>query len=220
MYNQLGQVPAPPAAPGAGAMVPGPGPGMVFVPGLGMQKITDWTEGILYDTEQLPVAIATGQTFTFFRNMAIAGVPKTRLQTNMDTPSQMPSGWRGIVYGMHVMCQPGTVHADVQAIMANGYAQFITGGTKREKEGPLWSWPSPFGLTGLVSQDGLAVASEISDMNNGVPSPAAIGRMQIPIDLIDELTFEGQVTFHVATALTAPVMLYFVLRAFINKPVR
>jgi hypothetical protein len=212
--NQFGQV-----APG-GAIVPGAEPGTVFVPGLGMQRITDWSVGIVYDMEQLPIAIAAGQQFQFFRNLAIAGVPKTLVQTNMVTPSQLPSGHRAIVYGIHIMCALNTVHDDVKAVMNGGYFAFVTGNTKTEAQGPVWAFPSPFGLTGYADQDGLAVPREISTINNGVPSPASIGKLEIPIDLVNELTFQGTLTFFAATVLTVAVNLYVVLRAYIQTPVR
>jgi len=204
----------------AGAIVPGAEPGTIFVPGVGMQRLTDWREGIIYDTEQLPVNIAAGQQFQVFRNLAIAGVNKTLLQTNIVTPSQLPSGHRAIVYGIHVHCGLQTVHDDVKTIMANGYFEFVTGNTKTESQGPLWFFQSPFGLTGYVSQDGLAAPRELSTINNGIPSPAGIGKMSIPIDLINELTFQGTVTFFGAQVLTAITNLYVTLRAYIQTPVR
>lgn len=219
-YNPyLGQpVPGVPGQPAAA--IPGPEPGMIFIPGMGMQQITDWKETIIYDAEQLPINIATGQTFTFFRNLAIAGVPKGRLWQNIITPSQLPAGQRAIVYGVHFMCQPGTPADDVQAIMGGGYAEFRTGVTKVEKEGPLWSFPSPFGLTGYLSQDGLAVPSEKSNINNGVPAPASIGSLKIPIDITNELTFQAILVFDNAVVLTAVQMVYCVLRCFLQTPVR
>lgn len=205
---------------GAGNIMPGSEPGTIYVPGVGMQRITDWREDIIYDAEQLPINIAAGQQFVFFRNLAIAGVPKTPLQTNMVTPSQLPQGHRAIVYGIHFMTMPNVVHDDVQAIMANGYAEFITGDQKREKRGPIWSFPSPYGLTGYIAMDGLVAPREVSTINNGVPSPASIGKMSIPIDLTNELTFQCSVIFYNAVVLTAVSMLYCVLRAYIQTPVR
>ncbi len=199
---------------------PGAEPGTIFIPGVGWQRMTDWTEQILYDAEQLPVVIAAGQTINFFRNLQIAGVPKTKLQTNMIAPSQMPSGWRGIIYGMHIMTAIGTGHDDAQRIYGNAWADFTTGNQKLEKEGPLWAWPSPYGLTGLVSMGGLAAPREVAEINNGVPSPAAMGKMELTIDIVNELTFQGRVIFENAVTLDATVMLYFVLRAFIQKPIR
>lgn len=219
-YPNFGQPQAPAIAPEGEAVIPGPTPGTIWIPRIGLQKISDWTEGITYDAEQLPVIIATGQIFTFFRNPAIAGVPKGKLFTNMTTFNQLPSGWRMIVSGIHIMCMPGTVHDDAQAIIGRGYADFVTSAQKIEKEGPVWSFPSPFGVTGLVSMDGLAGPREVADINNGVPSPAAIGRMSVPVDLIDELTFEGHIRFDLPTNLTAAVMVYMILSGWINKPVR
>lgn len=203
-----------------GGIVPGPTPGTIFVPGMGMQSITDWREDIIYDMETLPVAIANGSSFNFFRNLAIAGVPKTKLQTNMVTPSQLPSGQRAIVYGVHFLTQLGIGHDDVLRVYSNTYGVFVTGNTKNEKEGPLWAFAAPFGLTGYIAIDGNAAPREASTINNGVPSPASIGKLDIPIDLVDELTFQARVEFHAAVTLDAPVNLYCVLRAYIQVPVR
>jgi hypothetical protein len=208
-----------PAAPG-GAVVPGQEPGTIFIPGLGMQRITDWRDAIIYDMETLPAAIATGQQFQFFRNLAIAGVPKTLLQTNIVTPSALPSGHRAIICGIHIDCALNTVHDDVKAIMNAGYFEFITGNQKLEANGPVWSFPSPYGLNGYVSQDGLAAPRELSTINNGVPSMAAVGKMSIPIDLVNQLTFQGTLTFFQAVALTVPVNLYVTLRGWLQTPVR
>jgi len=205
---------------GQGAIVPGSQPGTIFVPGVGMQRITDWRVGIIYDVEQLPINIAAGQEFQFFRNLAIAGVNKTLVQTNIVTPSQLPSGHRAIVYGIHIHCGFNTVHDDVKAIMNGGYYEFVTGNTKTEAQGPIWSFPSPYGLTGYVSQDGLAAPRELSTINNGIPSPAGLGKLDIPIDLIDELTFQGTLRFYAAQVLTAVCNVYCVLRCYIQTPVR
>jgi len=203
-----------------GAIVPGAAPGTIFVPGVGMQRITDWRVGIIYDLEQLPLNIAAGQEFRFFRNLAIAGVDKTMVQTNIVTPSQLPSGHRAIVYGIHLMCGLNTVHDDVKTVLSTGYFEFVTGNTKTEAQGPIWNFPSPYGLSGYVSQDGLAIPRELSTINNGIPSPSSIGKLEIPIDLINELTFQGTLRFYAAQVLTAITDVYVILRAYIQTPVR
>lgn len=203
-----------------GAIVPGAEPGTIWVPGVGMQRITDWRVGIIYDLEQLPLVIAAGQEFRFFRNLAIAGVDKTLVQTNIVTPSQLPSGHRAIVYGIHLMCGLNTVHDDVKTIMSTGYFELVTGNTKTEAQGPVWNFPCPYGLSGYVSQDGLALPRELSTINNGIPSPSSIGKLEIPIDLINELTFQGTLRFYAAQNLTAITNVYVILRAYIQTPVR
>ncbi len=205
---------------GRGGIVPGPKPGTIFIPGMGMQMITDWREDNIYDMETLPAAIPAGTTFTFFRNLAIAGVPKTLLQTNMVTPSQLPSGQRAIVYGIHFMNALGTGHDDALRVYGNSYGVFITGNTKNEKEGPLWMFPCPYGLTGYIAMDGNAAVREAVTINNGVPSPASIGALQVTVDLVDELTFQATVRFDNAVTLDVPVNLYCILRAYIQVPVR
>jgi hypothetical protein len=200
--------------------MPGSEAGTIFVPGVGPLRITDWRQDIIYDVEVLPVAIPAGQTYIFFRNLAIAGVPKTRLQTNMVTPSQLPSGHRAIVYGIHFLPMPNSDYRDSQTVIANGYAEFVTGDTKREKSGPLFAFPSPFGITGHTAIDGAGAYTEISNFNNGVPSEAAQGKLSIPIDLTNEMTFQCNLTFFNAVALGAALTMYCYLRAYIQTPVR
>ena len=211
MQNQLGQ---------AGGIMPGSEAGTIFVPGVGPLRITDWRQDLIYDMEVLPVAIAAGQQFVFFRNLAIAGVPKTRLETNMVTPSQLPSGHRAIVYGIHFLPRPNSDIRDTQAVIANGYLEFVTGDTKREKMGPLWHFPSPYGITGHTAIDGAGAYTEIGHINNGVPSEAAQGKMAIPIDLTNEMTFQANLVFFNSVALGAVLNAYIYLRAYIQTPVR
>ena len=212
--QQLGQ------AGGAGGIMPGSEAGTIFVPGVGPLRITDWRQDLIWDMEVIPMVIAAGQQIVFFRNLQIAGVPKTRLQTSMVTPSQMPSGHRAIVYGIHFLPMPNSDYRDCQTVIANGYAEFITGDTKREKSGPLWSFPSPFGNTGNMGIDGAGAYTELTNFNNGVPSEAAQGKLAIPIDLTNEMTFQCNLTFFNAINLGAVLSMYCYLRAYIQTPVR
>ena len=230
--GSLGQAPPPPppgAAPGAG-VVPGPLPGTIYVPGIGMQEIKDWTDTIVYDTENIVTPVPAGVTYRFFRNLnfpaPIAG-PKQLRYTNMVSPQQLPNQWRAIVYGIHfaVVCEETgvagvfTTPDDVQRIMTMGYAEFITGNQKIEKEGPLTTYPSPFGLTGVIATTGPA-AREWSYINNGQAAVGALPPSKIIVDLINELTFFATVQFETAMVLDANTMLMCILRAFVSKPVR
>lgn len=201
-------------------IVPGPEPGTIMIPGLGMQKLTDWREDTIYDTELMPVTIQSGQTFTFFRNLAIAGVPKTRWHTNMVTPSQLPSGHMAIIYGIHFRVELEADPYDAQVIYNNAYIEFVTGDTKREKSGPMVQFPSPYGMSGSVSLDGNAAPVFYNIVNNGIPSPTSIGKLHIPITLTNELTFWASVIFYNACTLSAVSFLHCELRAYINTPVR
>lgn len=203
-----------------GSVTPGPAAGTIFVPGQGIVSITDWREDNIYDAELLPVNIPAGATYTFFRNLAIAGVPKSPLITNMITPSQLPSGHRAVVFGMHIQPALDAIAEDARTIALAGYAQFTTGDTKRERQGPVWSWPSPYGLTGIVTADGAGAPYVFASVNNGIPSPVSTGKMQIPVDLNQEITFQATIAFPAGATLTAATMVYFILRAFINTPVR
>lgn len=199
---------------------PGPTPGSIWIPGVEeLQNVVNWTEDVIYDCEQLPAAIAAGQTFNFFRNQNIAGVPKTLSQWNMQTQNQLPSRWRAVVHGIHIHPQNGAPADDIRALMQRGYFRLVTGGQKIQREGPLWTFPSCFGQTGVWGSDGALAPREVAFINNGVPSPAAMGKMALPINLFDEETFQGVMQFDAPTALTAAMFVYVVLRAYVMKPV-
>lgn len=201
-------------------ITPGPQSGEIWVPGIReLQRVTDWTEGIIYDSMLLPATITAGQTISFFQSLMIAGIPKTNSQSNMQTPSQLPSRWRMVVNGIHIQPAIGTPVDDILALFESGYFRFQTGGAKTEKEGPLWTFPSPYGITGIHSIDGHAAPREVSMINNGVPSPAAMGLMQLPIDLADEQIFVGEMSWDALTTLTAAMMVWVILRGYIQKPV-
>lgn len=199
---------------------PGPEPGTIYVPGQGMQKITDWRTDIIYDAELLPTTIAAGQQFIFFRNLAIAGVPKTRRETNIITPSQLPYGNRAVIYGIHFHPIFNAFPDDAIALLSNGYVELVTGDTKREAAGPIWRFPSPYGITGFAGLDGGGAPMVLSAINNGVPSASAIGKMEIPVELPSLMTFQATLTFFTAQTLFQTTLMYCVLRAYINTIVR
>lgn len=202
------------------AISPGPEAGTIIVPGQGIVKLTDWRQDNIYDCELLPATLTAGRTITFFRNMEIAGVPKTPLETNIITPSQLPSGHKAVIYGMHIQPALDATAENARTIIAGGYAEFITGETKRERQGPLWMWGSPYGLTGIKSNDGALAPYTFDSINNGVPSPASQIKMDIPLELTNELTFRATIQFPSGATLSTPTRVYFILRAYINTPVR
>lgn len=203
-------------------VVAGETPGTIYIPGVGWQKVTDWTDTVIYDSEIIPAgAIPAGTVYNFFRNLNFTATlaRKSELYTTMTTPNQMAKDWRAIVYNISFQCKPGSWADDVQAIIGGGYSRFITGNQKIEREGALWMFPSPFGISGFISQDGLGVASEKSALNNGAASAEGVGKQMI-VDLVDQMTFEASVRFDDAITLANMTYLYCVLRAYINKPVR
>lgn len=216
--------------PGPGGITPGPQPGQIVVPSVGLVEISDWTEGPIYDTELLVTPVGAGTTINFFRNLAFAppaGIKDVRY-TNMTTPSQLPSGWRAIVYqvGFRVLLNEVVIGAgafttpeDVQRVLTEGVAEFITGNQKVEKEGPLTLFPCPFGLAGPVAFATPAL-HEWSAINNGVAALSAVPPMNIVIDLTNELTFTAGVSFPGGLILDNNVFLQCVLMAWIRRPVR
>lgn len=218
------------STPGPGGIMAGPQPGQIYVPGIGMVEVKDWTEGPIYDTEQLVTPVGAGQTINFFRNLAFAPplAAKDVRYTNMTTPSQLPSGWRAVVYGVgfRVLHNENVVGAgvfptpeDVTRVLTEGVAQFITGNQKVEKEGPLTLFPCPFGISGPIEFAGPAL-HEVSALSNGTPALGAVPKMSIVIDLTNELTFGAEVTFPGGLILDANVFLQCILMAWISRPVR
>lgn len=225
MSMNYGQLPIPGA--GAGGISPGPMPGQIYVPGAGLVEVKDWTQEPVYDTELLVTPIAAGTTYTFFRNLNIAAVPKDARYTNMVTTQQLPSGWRAIVHGVHFKVLPmevagagiPTTPEDMQRITYQGVVEFVTGNSKIERQGPMDMFPDPYGLSGPMAFAG-GVLHEFSNLSNGVPSLGAMQKDDIVIDLTNELTFFATATFPGGLVLDNNCFLRCTLRAFVSKPVR
>ena len=211
-------------------MIPGERPGWVYITAI--KRWVDmrvWTQEPIYDTEVVTTPIAAGDEYIFFRNAAFpTGIRKDLRHTNMVSQQQLPSGWKATVYLMSVRIQfietaagSGlfTTPEDAMRLMYQGVARFRTGAQRDEKEAPLLFWPSPLGLTGAIERTGPAF-STFGAVNNGVPSLAATVPMELPIDLSEELTFEGRVRFPGGLLLDNDTQIQFVLHTFMSKPLR
>jgi len=225
-YNTFGQDVPFPSAPGSAT--PGPMPGQLRLTDGSIIEVKDISDRPIFDTELILDPIVAGTDYFFFRNIAWPnGLRKDFRFTNMTIPNQLPSGWKARVYGVHLYVIPIldtagvitlTTPEDVQRITYNAFCQFLTSSDKVEIEGTMEMFPSPYGLTGMGMFAGAAL-HEVSQINNGVPSPGALGPMKPTIDLVNEMIFGMRVVFPGACNLDNPCMLKCVLRTWTAKPV-
>lgn len=225
-YSPIGMPPESVESP----MIPGARPGWVFIKAI--NKWVDmkvWTQEPIYDTEVVTTPIAAGDEYIFFRNPAFpTGIRKDMRHTNMVSQQQLPSGWQATIYLMSIRIQfietaanSGlfTTPEDAMRLFYQGVGRFRTGAQRDEKEAPLLFWPSPLGLTGVIERTGPAF-STFGAVNNGVPSLSATVPLELPIDLSEELTFEGRIRFPGGLILDNDTQIQFVLHTFMSKPLR
>ena len=65
-----------------------------------------------------------------------------------------------------------------------------------------------------------AAASTFGTVNNGVPSIAAVVPLELPIELSNELTFEGRIRFPGGLTLDLDTQIQFTLHTYMSKPLR
>lgn len=225
----FGQEPMPfPTQPGAAGITPGPLPGQMKLPDGRVVEVRDWTWRPTFDTELIAAITPAGAVHTFFRNLAWAtGLRKNELYTNMTIPNQLPNGWFGKVFGVHIYVLQNevagagiwTTPEDVKRIVGGSFVQFRTSSDKVEMEGTGQMFPSPWGLTGVAEFAGAGL-HEFSAVNNGVASIGALPAMIPVVDLVNEMVFEVRVTFPDGLALDNASHLQVALRTYTAKPVR
>lgn len=213
----------------AQAMRPGSRPGQVYLPELDeWVDMKSWTQEPIYDTELITTPVGQGDEYIFFRNPAFpTGVRKDLRHTNVITQQQLPSGWYARIYLMSIqilfmetaVAGLFTTPEDALRLTYQGVGSFITGSQKTEKEAPLIFWPSPLGLTPNVTRTGAGMTS-FGVVNSGIPSLGATIPMKLPIDLSQELTFEGRVRFPGGMTLDNNTMIMFTLHTYMSKPLR
>jgi len=228
VYNPQSELPSAAQA-GPGGIVAGAEAGMINIPTIGWVKAESWSQYPIYDTELITTPVAAGDEYIFFRNLAFpAGARKTRLYTNMNQSAQLPSGWQAVTYRisfaiLNVETAAGTglftTAEDAQRILTKGVASFIIGNQKTEREGPLLTWPCPYGVNASLVRTGGAF-TQWQFINNGVPSMGATPYMDIVINLLDELNFQANVVFPEAVILDNNTYLQCLMDCWIAKPVR
>lgn len=220
----------PPSVAPEAPIIQGPQPGMVFIKALGTWvDMKSWTQEPIYDSELVTSPVTAGDAYVFFRNPSFpTGIRKDLRHTNMVSQQQLPSGWQATIYQMGIRivfletaAGSGlfTTPEDAMRLYNQGVARFITGNQKVEKEAPLLFWPSPLGLSGHVMRTGPGFTS-YGSINNGIPSLSATVPLDLPIELSNELTFEGRITFPAAVTLDNDTLISFTLHTYMSKPLR
>ena len=92
---------------------------------------------------------------------------------------------------------------------------FVRADQRKEAEGRLDMFPSPYGLN--VFANG-AIIPDITMVNNGVPSAAAVPAMKYPIGLANQETFEIKVEYPRGVALDANTYLLCELHVILMQP--
>lgn len=211
---------------GAGAVnrvLPGAMPGKVMVGGQEVD-LRDFTEGWIYDTEQVPLGtvVTAQQQLFFFSNLThqlVPGVRKLAVETNLTEPNRLPQHWTAIIKNVHFGFRPGAMsRVDAEAIINSAKISFILGQQRIEREGPIWLFPMPYGLAGPLALDGAGVATEVTELQNGVAAKTSVASM-IPIYLPGNFPFQVVCQFDVAFTTVAALSLCCVLSAYISKPV-
>lgn len=205
----------------------GPQPGMILDTRTGQWiQARSISSRIFYDTEQIVTPITAGVSYFFFRNLNFpAGARKTSVFTNMRTEQLFPSGWLPEIHkiGFRVLKLEEGVPAvfptaeDMIRVLSEGAMTFTIGGQRIEAEGRLDMFPSGNGLN--LFANSAAPIVDLSMVNNGVPSLAAVPDLPYPIKIANQNTFEVEVEFARATTLDADVYLLCELHTTLIQPI-
>ena len=199
-------------------LVAGREPGLYRITDTGqLLRLSDSADIVWYDSELLPSTIAglpatitAGWELRMFvnPNFATTGAVKQRgLHYNITEWGKIPKNWDVDLWqiGFRVEVEttpPAFVPADDNSlVLYGGHMRLVTGGTKDECDGKLINFPSGYGIGGSIAIDGNAVPVEVSALTNGVPSPGAVGRREIPIPLPESVSYEVIVRFPNAITL-------------------
>jgi len=190
-------------------------PGEINIPGIGKQRLGDMRIDTIWDRVLItPASIPAGTRFPYFRD--IQG--KQRHETNMVEASRLPKGQEAIVYRINVLPLPNTPFEDVELILSYGYGEFLLDEDTRVKSGPLFLFPSAWGMYGNIMTTNTAATEGLG--TNGIPSPGAQPRMMIPIFLSEQRTFRFDIVFYPATVLSGTTHIYVCLDVLMTRPLR
>lgn len=203
-------------------IIPGAVPGQIMV-GTELVDLRDFTDTYIWDSELLPIGtvITAQQQVPFFSSLTqqfVAGVRKLRVQTSMTEPSRLPGNWNAILKNIWFGFGVGTLRVDAEAILQSAYLSFVLGQQRIEREGPAFLFPMPAGLVGPLSLDGAAVATEVSNYQNGLAARNAVPNM-LPITLPGGMQFTVNVQFDIGFTAVGNVSLYIIAPAYISKPI-
>lgn len=212
---------------GLSHIVPGPQPGMLLDKRTGEYlEAKQRSDRIFYDTEQIITPITAGVSYFFFRNLNFpAGNRKTSIFTNMVTQQQFPSGWHAMIWkvsfrALKMELTPGandwTTAEDMVRVLEEGAMILRKANQRTEAEGRLDMFPSPDGLHLFANGP---VIPDISMVNNGVPSAAAVPALKYPIAIENMVTFEIEVEYPRGGTLDAFTYLLCELHTTLVQPI-
>lgn len=144
-------------------------------------NLVEYRDDDKYDTVVLASgAVAAGKTLECFRDLG----SKDKIDTNFDTPRRISKGEEMLVKRIGVdipMAVGNTIQtpANIKKVAYNGYMRFQVN-KKDVAEGPLYKFPSGYGLAGQTTENATGIVSI------GVPSTAA----QRPLEKVHEVTSE------------------------------
>lgn len=203
-------------------VIPGAIAGQIMV-GTELVDLRDFTDTYIWDSEFIPLGtvITPQQQLPFFSSLTqqlVPGVRKLRVQTSMTEPSRLPGNWNAILKNIWFGFGMGTLRVDAEAILQSAYISFILGQQRIEREGPAMLFPMPAGLAGPLSLDGAAVATEVSNYQNGMAARNTVPNM-LPITLPGGMQFTVNVQFDIGFTAVGNINVYIIAPAYISKPI-
>lgn len=192
-------------------------PGEFYIEGVGVRVFADMRQDMIWDRVggSIGTAIAAGDEFIFFRDTQ----DKNRYETSMRQQSSLPLGQEGLIYAINAMPDVNEIVEDQKLMIGGGFGKFVLDDNNEVKSGPLWTFPSRYGIYG--NQMTTEATSEQGVVTNGVPSAGANPRLMLPHYLSNGRSFRFDITYYEAVTITATdAYLWVLLDALITRPVR
>lgn len=205
-------------------IIPGPRPGLLLDTATGeFMEAKIISQRVFYDTERLATPLPPGDEYFFFRNLNFPGGARKNLAyTNMVTQKQFPSGWAAQIMGISfrpLKLEEGGVFPTAEDMIrgiAEGAMTFTRADQRKEAEGKLSMFPSPFGMN--VFANSVAPIPDISMVNNGSANASSVPGMKYPIGIANQETFEIKVEYPRGVTLDADIYLLCELHVILMQP--
>lgn len=152
--------------------------------------IAEWREDNKYDTVKLTaLTVTAGTEKNFFRDLT----DKELIHTNLSTPRRLPAGEemlvdRAWVYVPTAFGNTVISGSDYKKVVENGYIKFQIN-RKDVSEGPLWAFPSGYGIAGQTTENATGIFSI------GVPSTAAASKLKREQYMTSDHDMDAKLTF-------------------------
>lgn len=181
-------------------IVPVPGStGEYEVEGLGFKfKMADWRMGDLKDSVQTPDAINAGTKLYVFRDVT----GKNTQHNNQDNNAGRMAAHTELIINRISVYVPqavgGTLITDSDIIKVTHAAslEVIFNSDRKVAEGPLFQFPSGYGVTGSTTRNATGVVT------NGAANVAGAPQMLVAQRLGPNDSFRGEITFYDNSWLT------------------